>query len=1380
MILCVFLTFSTVSATELDDLGLDSVAIDSQSESSFANLNEDLNENIVNDNEDEDCVESMNGLSNLNEDSSPILSSINSDENSLKSTLSPSGNTFSSIQSSINSAKSGDTIDLNGKTYIGNGTAILVNKSVTISGGSGNVKATLNANQLSGIFKITVPNVKFINCNFINANDKAVYYLDGNGQISNCNFNNNNASTFCAHIYVTSNCTNFLLENSNFYNGFSYKSSNAAITANNATVRNCTFINNTVYNNDGFQACGAGLQIGFSENTTNIGTVENCLFINNSAISNNETTHAGAFCFRPGIKVLNSTFINNYCNRVGGATTLHSDGDLFNCIFINNSAGIYGGAISTGFEVNNISVNIDSCRFENNTAPMGGAIQVKGNNVKVINSTFNGNKALETDGGALFIMGNDVIIVNSTFDKNFAKSIGAGILINGTGVTVLNSSFDANNASYGAAIYVVGSNSNIFGSNFTNHNTINGSVYIKGSDTYVYECNYNNNSGENGAAIYIKGSNSNLILNNLSFNNVSKKGGAIYIEGSNANIISSDFLNNSAIPNSSDISSGLGGAIYIKGNNNTVDSSDFVFNTARNGSAIYTDGNNMTLSDTSFDKNQAWSYLLISYVNPSVSYFNESDILINFTLIGGNNIANAIYNTASIDEIFFYNVSYISSKGQKVTGSDEIHPVDGAENSNNGSLLYQDDREDNQLVNVIVYRDSSIGNRGFSSSNARDETISENDIILNETFRTGILGDIYINLNEYRDNPLESGKYHVYAEHYEDDYYTEIDETNEFEIIPIVDVAIDIASSRVNVDYNKTVKFTVKVKNNGPNDASEVNVNAIIPEGLIYISSTPSAGIYYPENGTWYIGDLENGDNQTLIINVQTNQTGLIDYPVNVSSLEDDCNMTNNHDNKTIRVLMADLAITVNAAEDIVSFGDTLNWTITVKNNGPNDASKVIVLLDYSDLDLIYLDSSNSSFNQSNKWEIPSLLVGDEIQLVISTKVNASDKPMILNGNVSSDTFDLIESNNFDSDSANALPLCDLITKVSVSDNPANKDDIVDWIIVVSNDGPDVACDVVLSLSDLESLGLIPLNSSDESFDMDSFEWIVGDLGPNDSVSLVITTKVNKTNENITVNADVETSTLELNKENNHDNDSLEILPLCDITVSILPDNELVHVDETVNWIINVSNNGPDKASDVNLSNIFPEGLEFILYDLTKGELENTTDDDGNIVGLIWKIGDLDNNESAILVISTKTLEEGTVLNNVSADSSTKDINQSNNFGSASIDVIPLDEIPDDNSTDPDGPGENPDDSEDKDEISKDDSDDGFYDDFPWYDYFLDDDNGNDIDKGLEKKSDSNSKKNPADNSRKPIDIHKQKTGNPLVLLLLSLFALFSINHRKY
>ena len=1529
MILCVFLTFSTVNAADLNDSSLNSAVLDSQSESSFTNLNEDLNNNIVNGNGDEDCVDSMNELSNLNEDCNydsakdnnlkSSLSSINSDENSLKSTLSPSGNTFGSIQDAINSAKSGDTINLNGKTYIGNGTRITINKSIVISGGQESSKATLDAKNLSGIVIVNSANVKLINCNFINANFRAVTFVNDNGSVINCNFRDNcgNANS---HLRAFSNCTNFLLENSNFYNGYCLNNTNVAINAKNSTVRNCTFINNTVMNGENQTVIGAAMQVGQSAEDINVGSVVNCVFINNTGISSTNGAHAGALCFRPGIKVYNSTFIHNYCSGIGGATTLHSDGELFDCIFINNSAGIFGGAISTGLSTLNISVNISSCIFENNTAPMGGAIQVKGNNVKIVNSTFNANNASDTDGGAIFIMGNEALIINSTFDENSARSIGGGVLINGTDVTILNSSFNANDASFGGAIYVVGSNANIFSSNFTNHSVISGSVYIKGANTYVYDSNFINNQGENGAAIYINGSLSSLIMNNFTFNNVSKRGGAVFIEGSNANLIALNFFNNSAIPDESDIISGLGGAVYIKGDNNTIDNSNFSFNTARNGSAIYTDGIKMTLSNTDFDKNQAWSYILDSNVDPSNSYFNESDILVNFTLIGGNNIANAIYNTASTQDIYFYNVSYISSKGSRVTGEDEIHPVVGAQNSNDGSILYQDDREDNQLVNVVIYKASGTDDKksllssqaynGAKYSESLDVEGDLNEIILNKTFVTGILGDIGLNVSDYIDEPLKSGHYFVLAKHFEDDYYKEIEAEDEFNIIPIVDLAINISSSRVNIDFNKTVKYTIKVDNYGPNNATETMVNAIVPKGLVYLSSSPSIGSYDENTGVWTIGDLNVGENQTLVINVLTNRTGIIDFPVNVSSNEDDSNEMNNFNNKSIRVLMADLSVDVQASDDELNYGDTVDWTITVKNKGPNNASKVIVNLSPFEDDMIYLNSSDISYDSSDSiWQIPSLLVDEELTLVISAKVNCSNKKIDLLANVSSETYDPVLSNNLDSDSINVLslcdliikvnmsldsadygdsvdllvvvsndgpdcakdvsvslsdldslgfavldvlddsfnkdnyewiigdldagddisliipmeinssnktvvvdgtvytstfetneennydkdnltinPLCDLIIDISVSNSTVNNGDAVDLVVVVSNDGPDDAKDVSVSLSDLDDLGLVILEVSDDSFNKDDNEWVIGDLDSGESVSLTVTVKANKSNENITVSCEVETSTFETNKENNLDNDSLKVLPLCDVAIAIYPNNATVKVGETVNWIINVTNKGPDKAGDVDVFNSLPEGLEFVFSQSSKGEIENSTNEDGEIIDFIWKVGDLKNNESAYLVISTDALEEGLIFNNASVNSSTYDSNESNNFDSSAIKVFMEDnsnetdenqkEDESDDGND-DNDKESSDDGADDGDDSSEDDDGDMDDEFPMLDYFLDDndDQDNNLNKN-DSKSDK-SKKGIENKSKKPVKMSNQKSGNPLVFVVLSIFALFLFPFRK-
>lgn len=1504
LILCVFITFSTVSATDINEEIIvddsNQVASISQSESSITNLNENTNDIGIY-SEDKDCVDSVNELSNLNsfkdsdssdsnslkdadsyldssdfnsfkdssssdfnslkDSSSSDLNSINSDEKSLKSSLSAinsnnmsyendlnpdsldsknalksnslgaSTSSFAELQIMINNAAAGSTINLGGKTFIGNGTYLKVNKSITIDGGSIDNKATLDAKSLSYILIINCnKDVHLINCNFINGLNNGVTIFSNNSSIKNCNFLNNNL-----HLY-TKNGENFLIEDCNFTNGYREEGTNVAIITNKTTVRNCNFINNTIFNDTGVMGFGAALQIGALANATNEGYVINCKFINNTVNTNHNETHAGALCFRPGIKVSNSLFINNYCNKIGGATTLHADGEIVNCTFINNTAGEYGGAISTGFEYDDISVNITNCTFINNSAPMGGAIQIKGHSVKVTNSIFEDNKASEKEGGAVFIIGDEALIINSSFNDNFAKTYGAGVLINGSDVAILNSSFDGNIADYGAAVFVIGSNANLFSSNFTNHNVKNGSVYIKGLNTYIYDSIFLDNLGEVGAGVFIEGLNSTVILSNFSSNNASDKGGAIYIDGSDANLILSNFLNNNAIPDISNINSGLGGAIYIKGDNNIIDSSNFNYNTARNGSAIYTDGLNMTLSNTNFDKNQAWSYILDSTVYPAISYFNESDILINLTLIGGNNIANAIYNTASIDEIYFYNVSYISSKGQKTTGKDEIHPVNGAQNSKNGTLLYQDDREDNQLINVIIFKDSQLGEKSEFSfhaiNNLEDKNIENaisGDIILNETFKTGILGDVAFNLSDFIDQPLEAGKYLLYAKHIEDDYYKEIDEENQFDIIPLVDLAINIGSSRVNIDFNKTVKYTIKVNNYGPSNASGVNVSAIIPNGLIYLSSTPSTGSYNPETGIWSIGDLDSGDNQTLIISLQTNKTGLIDYPVNVSSIEDDSDLSNNFNNKTIRVLMADLEIDIEACEDVFNYGDTINWTVTVKNNGPNNASKLIVSFDSLNQDLIYLNCSNDTFNASSlKWEIPSLSIGDEISIVISTKANSSNKEITLNANVSADTYDPVESNNLDSDNVNVLPLCDLITKVTVSNSSANNGDILDWLVLVSNDGPDDAFNVVVSLSDLQSLGAIILDSSDDSFDKESLEWNIGDLAGGESISLTISTQIDSSQKSIPFEGNASSQTFELNYENNYDEDILAIDPLCDLQVTIIPDNNPVNIGETVNWIINVTNNGPDNASDVNVLNDLPEGLEYIVFESNKGEVENITDENGNMTGLVWKVGDLENNESAFLIISTKTLEEGNLLNNASVNSSTLDSNQSNNFDSANLDVLPVEESEknntDDNEKEPnDNPEDNPsddpyydsgddlyydsgddlsedsegnnegnpdddsndessDDSEDNHEEESDEKYDGYYDDYPWYDYnFLDDSNENENPKDNLDKSDSlNSKSKESPIKKNLIDISSKKTGNPLIFAILSILALFSLRLKEY
>ena len=94
-----------------------------------------------------------------------------------------------------------------------------------------------------------------------------------------------------------------------------------------------------------------------------------------------------------------------------------------------------GGAISDAFG----ETVVNNCLFLNNVAEttaaflnaIGGAIASTGSNLKVIDSIFKKNKALQVDtstgsggGGAIFAFFADVLVLSSVFELNEASNVG--------------------------------------------------------------------------------------------------------------------------------------------------------------------------------------------------------------------------------------------------------------------------------------------------------------------------------------------------------------------------------------------------------------------------------------------------------------------------------------------------------------------------------------------------------------------------------------------------------------------------------------------------------------------------------------------------------------------------------------------------------------------------------------------------------------------------------------------------------------------------------------------------------------------------------------------------------------------------------------------
>ena len=74
------------------------------------------------------------------------------------------------------------------------------------------------------------------------------------------------------------------------------------------------------------------------------------------------------------------------------------------------------------------------------------------------------------------------------------------------------------------------------------------------------------------------------------------------------------------------------------------------------------------------------------------------------------------------------------------------------------------------------------------------------------------------------------------------------------DVDPLANITITKVSNvseGATVNYNDVVEFTVTVVNNGPDVASDVKVNEVLPVGLIDVSFTPSVGSYDESGNVW-------------------------------------------------------------------------------------------------------------------------------------------------------------------------------------------------------------------------------------------------------------------------------------------------------------------------------------------------------------------------------------------------------------------------------------------------------------------------------------------------------------------------------------------------
>ena len=930
-------------------------------------------------------------------------------------------------------------------------------------------------------------------------------------------------------------------------------------------VSNTKFMNNYATSTNG-NAFGAALQV--------LGTVSNCTFEYNQANSDVNNSHAGALCFRPGSTVYNCTFIGNIAYR-GAATTFHASGELKDCIFINNTATGFGGAISTGYDgTTGQKVKISNSYFEGNAAPIGGAITTHGNDITVDNSTFISNKAAD-DGGAVYVVDDGITVLNSNFGNNSAKNHAGAIYVKGNNVKIQNATFVNNSAHFAGAVRVEGSYVNVLNATFIGNKAISDGV-----------------SKSQAGALGISGNNVNIDSSYFANNTVEGDAGAIGVKGSHIKVTNSQFYSNHANPFNNDLNTGLGGAIYTMGNNVTYDNAIFRYNTAVNGSALFVDGV-ASLKNIVFYRNQAYTYALpIIVQNPK----NPYGVTVNVTvvIIGGNNIANAIHHVGQLNDISFDNVTYLFNVNgtimNRTTGADELHPVDGVENSKNGTLIYRDERENTQSINPIVIYDE------------------DGNIIYNETLISSIYGDVRFSLSG-----LAPGNYTIKAEHPEDLFYKAIKNETNFEVVGFVDLDVDITTDKNYYGLDEEVEWTISLTNHGPHTDNNCYVNGIKLDNIV--GFTPSKGTFDAATGIWKVGKLAKNEVVTLKVKTKTTSLGTVTLTVNAVNSTEDTNISNNVATKTIYIQeLPKVVPTKDVNVTNPNYGDKVKYTIVVSNVGKITAD--VTLTDTLDKGLIFTGASGNyeydSTTRTVTWNIDGLAVGQNLTFYVYATVDAYG---VLNNTVTVGDNTVIRN----------VTVPEITPDKTIDNDSPNFGDKVSYTVTVTN-GEFEANNVIVK--DVVGNGLTVTDISDNGqYDpiTRTITWIV-DLAKNEVKTFTVEATVSGYG-NISNKVVVGNKTIFKNV------DVPEITPKKDVN------NTTPNFGENVAYTIVVSNDGISDAKQVVITDTLAKGLKFLGANYNGVYDENTHT-------VTWTL-DIDSGKTVELKVNVTVEDYGVLVNRV-------------------------------------------------------------------------------------------------------------------------------------
>ena len=294
-------------------------------------------------------------------------------------------------------------------------------------------------------------------------------------------------------------------------------------------------------------------------------------------------------------------------------------------------------------------------------------------------------------------------------------------------------------------------------------------------------------------------------------------------------------------------------------------------------------------------------------------------------------------------------------------------------------------------------------------------------------------------------------------------------------VTPVADLAIGAASTVTSPSYvGSPVTYTIVLENHGPSTANSVVYSQLLPAGFTFDSVSSTVGTGSASSGlvTVNVGSLASGATATVTVMATpgVSSANISMSNLSVSSATADSDSSNNSTMlSTIVNPASDLALTLTPSTTSVNAGSHLTYTLKVKNQGPSDATGVVLtdtLPAGATLVSATADKGTAPVNANGvvTTAIGNLAAGATVTVTIVILPDVMSTSATNTASVVGNEADLISTNNSATVTTKVNPVADLgVTLTSQAGQAVTGSPFI-YYVTVTNHGPSNATNVNLAI----------------------------------------------------------------------------------------------------------------------------------------------------------------------------------------------------------------------------------------------------------------------------------------------------------------------------